>query len=436
MMKKIFYAAGVILAMTLTACDGNHASLVPDEYETGAFATLPESELSNNEKIFRNALIAYINNTVFQTYEGMSSNALELANQMDRILEAASAGNQNDNTALIIKAQEYWTASRKFWEQSEAFLYGPAADYSIDPHIDSWPFDQAAFDDIISDKAQMEALRKKMENGTFNVSDGREFDEYGLMGYHALEYALYRLEVTGEGEDKTTQSAPHAIGDFNLSQWTFMTAVAHDLRNQAILLEASWRGLGRVSANKQAYLKAANMTGVTYPYLYRGYAAYMLQPGVGDKKYATYQEAAEELIAGAIDIADEVGNSKIGAAANAIPGSENYEEDSKNIESPYSLHSIIDFQDNIVSIRNAFFGSNATDASVNDFVKQKNSGVSDLIKTKIDASIEAIGAIQEPFVEHAKDAEAKNAIAVVEELQDALKKAWQVVSGVEWTEEE
>ncbi|MBR1878799.1 MAG: hypothetical protein IJ814_07360 [Paludibacteraceae bacterium] len=427
-MKKIFYFASCLLALMMVSCEGNQT--VENDYATGDFATLNDADLTNNEKIFKNAIVAYINNTVFPTYAGMSDNAIKLADQMTTILNAAQAGNQADNTSLVEKAGEYWTASRMFWEQSEAFLYGPAADYSIDPHIDSWPFDQAAFEDIISDPEKMAKLRTEMSDGSFVVTDGSEFDEYGLMGYHALEYALFALTDNGQ------KSTAHKVGDFTVDQWTFMAAVANDLRNQSILLEAAWKGYGRVSAAKRAFLDQAKMKGNTYPYLYNGYAAYMLQPGVGDKKYATYQEAAEQLIAGCIDIADEVGNSKIGAAANAIPGSETYEEDHDNIESPYSLHSIIDFQDNIVSIQHAFFGALPTDASVNDFVKQKNNEVSQAVTTTSAAAIAAIALIQEPFVEHAKDPQAKLAIAAVEELQDALKSAWAVVSGTQWIDEE
>lgn len=427
-MKKIIYFASCMLALMLVSCEKSRQ--VENDYATGEFATLNDADLTNNEKIFKNAIVAYVNNTVFPTYEGMADNAIKLADQVTAILNAAQAGNQADNTALVEKACEYWTASRKYWEQSEAFLYGPAGDYSIDPHIDSWPFDQAAFEAFISDPEQIAKLRKQMADGTFVVTDGSEFDEYGLMGYHALEYALFALTDNGQ------KSTAHKVGDLSLEQWTFMASVANDLRNQAILLEAAWKGYGRVSAAKRAFLDQAKMKGGTYPYLYNGYAAYMLQPGVGDKKYATYQEAAEQLVAGCIDIADEVGNSKIGAAANAIPGSEDYEADHDNIESPYSLHSIIDFQDNIVSIQHAFFGALPTDASVNDFVKQKNKDVSTAVTTTSAAAFAAIGLIQEPFVEHAQDPQSKLAIDAVEKLQDALKSAWAVVSGTQWIEEE
>ncbi len=425
MKKSILYAASLLLlAFSMGSC--NPSSTDPDaaSYATGDFKTIDDSELSNNEKIFKRALVDYVHKTVFVTYEGMADNAILLADQMAKVLLAAQNGD-NDNTELITKAGEYWTASRKYWEQSEAFLYGPAGDYNIDPHIDSWPFDQAAFDALINDATRMEEYRQKLLTGA-----SLEEEEYGLMGYHALEYVLYQLNAD------STASTAHKVGDFTVAQWTYMNVVANDLRNQSILLEAAWKGMGRVSVAKQTFLRAANMTGAKYTALYQGYAASMLNPGAGDVAYATYQEGVEELIAGAIDIADEVANSKIGAAANAQVGSDSYQEDHDNIESPYSLHSIIDFQDNIRSIQHAFFGTNTGDHSVNDFMKQADATLSTDIADKATAAIEAIGRIQEPFVNHAKDNEAQLAITAVNDLMDALNNAYAHISGHNYEPEE
>ncbi len=420
MKKKSFIAlaCGAMLLAGINACKPVETDVTKD------FEVIDDADLSNNEIIFKRAIVNYTGNTIFPTYEGMANGAIKLADQMALVLKAAQNGD-NENTALIEKAGEYWTEARKYWELSEAFLYGPAGDYDIDPHIDSWPFDQAAFDDLINNADMMNTYTDKLESGA-----SLEEEEYGLMGFHALEYVLFALSEDGQ------TSLAHKVGDFSVAQWTYMTVVANDLRNQSVLLEAAWRGMERVSSAKQGYLKAAGMTEGKFPYLSNGYAQYMLAPGIGDVIYHSYQEAAEELIAGAIDIADEVGNSKIGAAANATPGSANYQEDHDNIESPYSLHSIIDFQNNIRSIQNAFFGSGKNDNSVNDFVSQKNKGVSEAVKTSAEAAIEAIGKIQEPFVEHAKDAEAKSAIEVVNTLLDNLTKAWEVVAGQQWVDED
>lgn len=76
------------------------------------------------------------------------------------------------------------------------------------------------------------------------------------------------------------------------------------------------------------------------------------QRRTGRFDYKTYQEVAEEIIQGCIDIADEVGNTKIGRPHNGSSL-----DDRNYIESPYSLNSIEDFQDNIRSIKNSYCGS-------------------------------------------------------------------------------
>ena len=130
------------------------------------------------------------------------------------------------------------------------------------------------------------------------------------------------------------------------------------------------------------------------------------------------QEAAEEIIQGCIDIADEVGNTKIGR-----PHSGSSLEDKNYIESPYSLNSIEDFVDNIISIRNAYCGTNAGDASVSDYVKSVDKDLDTELRRAIDEAIAAISAIPEPFAKTAGGAEAERAVKVVgTDLVNVLEK--------------
>ena len=147
----------------------------------------------------------------------------------------------------------------------------------------------------------------------------------------------------------------------------------------------------------------------------RNYGESMLQAGQGGSMYKNYQDAAEEIIQGCIDIADEVGAQKIGRPNGAAS-----EEDINYIESPYSLNSIVDFRDNIVSIRNAYEGSNANDASISDYIKSVNPDLDSRVCAAIDASIEAIEAIPEPFAKSATGPEATRAIEVIDQLSRTL----------------
>ena len=40
----------------------------------------------------------------------------------------------NGTDAMIVTAGEHWRSARQDWEWSEAFLFGPAGDYGLDPH--------------------------------------------------------------------------------------------------------------------------------------------------------------------------------------------------------------------------------------------------------------------------------------------------------------
>ena len=88
---------------------------------------------TDKEEAFEKAMTPYVQNTVIATYGNMANEGLILLDDCEKILAAQEAG--QDYSALIQKAQGSWRAMRKYWEQSEAFLYGPASAHNIDPHI-------------------------------------------------------------------------------------------------------------------------------------------------------------------------------------------------------------------------------------------------------------------------------------------------------------
>ena len=220
---------------------------------------------------------------------------------------------------------------------------------------------------------------------------------YGLLGFHAVEYMLY----ASDNADKSNVRL-HAC-NYTRAEMVYLVAVAEDLRNQTVALEASWAGINNISAEKQTILEEAE---IDYNDFTKGYGSYMKVATGG--VYATYQEAAEELMQGCIDIADEVGNTKIGRPANATS-----DEDRNYIESPYSLNSIEDFQDNIRSIRNAYCGSQAGDASVSAYIATIDKDLDDRCRAAIEEALQAIAQIPEPFAQSAKSGEAQNAVKVV-----------------------
>lgn len=354
-------------------------------------------ELTKKEQMFKAAMTPYINHTVIPTYKGMADNSILMSDACNTILEAFDNGNLTSD--MVKTAGEHWNACRAYWEESEAFLYGAAADYNIDPHIDSWPLDKNAMDDLLVD----------LRNGkTWNIDNNAG---YGLLGFHAVEYMLFELSADGN------TSLTHNL-NYTREELIYLTTVAEDLRNQCVRLEASWAGMDNVTTAKQEILAEAELE----PSFNYGWS--MINAGQGGSLYKTYQAAAEDLIQGCIDIADEVGNTKIGRPANASS-----EEDKNYIESPYSLNSINDFVGNIISIRNAYQGSMTGDASISDYIQKVDADLDARVKEQIQKSIDAIEVIPEPFAKSATSVAADNAVTVVgTDLVDVLEEAMEALS--------
>ena len=383
--KLLNIALATTLIIGVAACSDNDGNNGPDK------------ELSQKEKIFKAAIVPYVDNTIVPTYKGMADNAILMSEACNAIAEAFDNGTLT--TEHVKTAGNYWNLCRDYWEKSEAFLYGAAADYNIDPHIDSWPLDKNAMEELLVD------LRGG-KNWTIDNNAG-----YGLLGFHAVEYMLFELS-----EDGNT-SLPHNT-NYTKEELVYLCTVAEDLRNQCIRLEASWAGMEYISVEKQDILAEAELE----PSINYGWS--MKNAGEGGSLYKTYQEAAEDLVQGCIDIADEVGNTKIGRPANGSS-----KDDKNYIESPYSLNSINDFVGNIISIRNAYQGSNSGDASISDYIKSVDSVLDTKVKAQIEECIVLIKKIPEPFAKSATGPEAEAAVtAVGTDLVDTLEEVMTALS--------
>ena len=358
----------------------------------------PDSSLSEKEKSLQAATRAYVLNTVLPTYEDMADAAIRMRDLCHTMQDKHAAGTL---TQVDIKAAgDAWKQARKSWELSEAFLFGPAANHNIDPHIDSWPLDKAAMDNLLV----------QIRNG--NAWSLENNGGYGLIGFHAVEYMLYELSADGNS------SLVHST-DYTPEELEYLVAVADDLCAQCVCLEACWAGLDNISAAKRQILEDAELD------YGENYGWEMMNAASAGSRFKTYQEAAEEIIQGCIDIADEVGNTKIGR-----PHIGSSQEDKNYIESPYSLNSIEDFADNIRSIRNAYLGAKPDDASLSDYVRAQNPAVDAAVRKAIGDAITAIELIPEPF---AKSATGPLAEAAMQQagttLVSALEDAAAVISG-------
>lgn len=367
--NSLYLFVGTMMTASMTGCN--------DDSNTS-----DTTSSSSQEQILQSVITDYVDCTIIPTYRGMADASIELHNAC---LAMRNAGTGNVTTEMVQTAGNAWIKARRYWELSEAWLYGAAGDYNIDPHIDSWPLDKTAMDNLLNNPAQM----AQMDPDGYYVGN---MLGYGLLGFHAIEYMLFELDASG------TESLPHHV-NYTEPELNYLAAVAGDLRNQCIRLEASWAGMDHITNDKQQILTDAELE----PSF--DYGSSMKNAGSGGSKYINYNEAVQELIVGAQDIADEVGGLKIGN-----PTGHGEEDDPDYIESPYSLNSITDFTDNIISIRNAYQGSQDTDdyikpvnSSLSSYVQSLNPELDTRMKNAIQDAIDKIGQMREPFAKTARD---------------------------------
>jgi uncharacterized iron-regulated protein len=340
----------------------------------------------------------YVNNTVIETYKSLADASIQLYEAIDALKE--------DKTSTKLTAvADAWKVSRIYWERSEAFLYGPVADFYIDPHIDTWPLDEPAFIRLINKDEDIEAL--DAEDGDVYAADHLGF---ALLGFHGIEYIVFK-----DGQTKN-------VSEITTNELIYALAVAGDLRNQCVRLEASWAGIDQVSDEKKSLIEDRELPIIPTDRIFF-YRENMLKAGEPGSSYRTVTDAARAIIAGCITISEEVGEVKIGTAHNA--------EDVNYIESPYSYNSLVDFVDNIQSIENAYLGGveGKRGASLSDYIKSIDSELNTKLIDAITNAKAKIAAIPAPFVKNYTSEKVDTAMeacadltGVLEEVRDALGK--------------
>ena len=368
-------AATVLLAVSFSSC--NKENEVKDE--------------ANKET--KDAIIKqYLNHTVYPTYQN-------LAAETDKLVECLETLQGSMTQANVNAATETFLEARHWWEMSEAFLFGAASDFGIDPHIDSWPLDEDAFNNLMA-SPNMIAMLADDEDGSVA---GEQLGN-ALLGFHGIEFILFR-----EGQ-------PRNVDEIDDDMVTYIVAVSRDLRNRCFQLEVSWNADAPAA---HAELMEELEFNTTVNGGDNSYGENMTLAGQAGSTYATRTQALQAILDGCIDISDEVGTSKIGKCFNG--------EDVTYVESPYSQKSIKDFTDNITSIQNAYMGGiegqRDEALSVHNYLKDIDAALDTKVVNAINNAIEKIKNMKAPFVLNYTDASAGEAIEACQELSDILDEA-------------
>ena len=94
--------------------------------------------LPASEKEMKNIVEQYVPGVVYATYGDLAKETGEL---YDLLAAAAEGGVKTLTQAQLDAICAKFLQARQSWEESEAFLFGAASDFGIDPHIDTWPLD-------------------------------------------------------------------------------------------------------------------------------------------------------------------------------------------------------------------------------------------------------------------------------------------------------
>ena len=410
-MKKIFIftMAALMGAMTFTACgdddnsgngngNGNGSTIVDDaKYKDKSYgnnaidactSVVTQFENANNV-IAQAALTAEQEAYLYQVLENLVDNVIvptytNLADDVEDLEKTLNGLTVNTITqAQINKACEDFKAARQHWERSEAFLMGAASDFDIDPTIDSWPLN-----------------RSLLLNYFNNGMNDEMLEDATILGFHALEFILFRdgqpRKVAELQSNDTYKNFEKITGEQELK---YAQTICTLLKQRCFQLQVAWEGETSKNASRVAVVEAANLDYTTENGL--SFGENLIGAGKNSKSTFTSLKAAIAQVlsddeGSCVGIANEVGTAKI--ANHFSAGDISY------VESPYSYNSITDFQDNIRSIRNVWYGSTngkAASNSFSEFFTQTNlANVNTNVVNAFDTAITNIGNMPAPFVKY------------------------------------
>ena len=331
-------------------------------------------------------------------YSMMFAAALMLSASLTSCSDDDDNSKSSENTELtgtdsnVSDACKNWKAARQDWEWSEAFLFGPAGDYAIDPHTDTWPFDQTQF------TKYMKKYSPSTDEGDAAIMEEAIATGQNLTGFHAVEYLIFR-----EGQSRK-------IADMTADEVWFAQTAAQDLYLASLKLVSAWGG--EVSEAEQQLLDDAEFES-------KNYGEDFINAGQSGSSYSSVALATRQIISGAKEIIGEVRDSKIGAPATGA--------DINYIESPHSYNSIQDFYDNIMSCKHTLYGgwtvtgTPTTSSLIGVCLRvQGLKTLAETVETKMDAALEKVNSMKKPFVIYYADQSAKDAMTALDELDQAL----------------
>ena len=406
-MKKLLIMAACLLtgAITFTSCDDdddddkkdNGSTIVTDakykdksygqaaidacadvvtQLERANTAMLTASLTEEQESYLRNVLSNLVNRVIIPTYTELADDVEDL----EKTLNGLTASNITQSQ--INKACDDFKDARENWERSEAFLMGAASDFDVDPTIDSWP------------------LNRTLLLNYFNRGMNEEMlEDATILGFHALEFILFRNgQPRKVSEFQGYDSYKNFNGVSGAKELAYAQVICTLLKQRCFQLQVAWEGETSSNAARMQVVRGARLDYTTE--LGLPYGQNLINAGSSNSTFRSLKAAISQVLSddegSCVAIANEVGTAKI---ANPFSAG-----DISYVESPYSYNSITDFQDNIRSIRNVWYGStngSAADVSFKKFFDNVGqSAVNTSVVNAFENAIQKIGAMPAPFVKY------------------------------------
>lgn len=332
--------------------------------------TTPDSGTATEAEL--NAVVTtFVDDVVIPTYTDMKAKMHALKTAVDKVVGASTDA---AGKTAVEEACDAWKAARVPWERSEAFLYGTADEQSLDPSLDSWPLDKGGIDQVL--------------NGSGDIDQGDTEAAQSLRGFHTAEYLLF------DGGE------PKAFTSMTDREKQYLQKVVERMVTDTDALHTGWTATG-------------------------GYGEMMKRHAPTDALGNVFSAVAQMLNGnnGMAGIANEVGTAKIGDPVN-LWNSGRQDEAVLAVESWYSWNSITDYTDNIISIRNAYYGSlsgNAVTNSLCTIMKKVNPTLNDMIVKQITNTREGILDIPYPL---------RNNLGAATEITNAQNQCAALVTGL------
>ena len=316
---------------------------------------------TNNDALIQSIINQYVDNIVIATYAVLA----QRSNDLQDAVEALEA-DPTDET--LEDARDAWVAARRPWEQTEAWLFGPVEAKGHDPALDSWPVNRTDL--------------KAVLDGPNDLTPEfiRTIDPL-LKGFHGAEFILFDFDLADLGD----------------REFEYLVAVTGDIVLTAEELLSDWT-IG---------------DGDQFP---EPYGNTMKTAGPGNPVFPSLVLALDQIIAGQLIIVDEVSAGKIADPFDT--------GDTESVESQFSFNSLIDFQNDIRGVQNAWTGDypdqGLSGPGLVDLITLENPALAAQTTGQIAAAITAIGNIPPPFRDAINDPGAADEIVAAQGALNTL----------------